>query len=128
MLFGHPGDDLVLLGELLLQGRDLRLERCGARRGSRRLECGDGVLEELLLPVVEETRLKVVLFADLRDGHLIDVVASQECGLLLGGEGSAGLAGHGLSRCRSYGGGGESHASAGAVQSQVIRLWRASAT
>jgi hypothetical protein len=62
--------------------------------------------------------LKVVLLADLRYGDLLDVVATEQSGLLLGGERSAGLAGHGLSRCRSYGGGEESHASAGAVHEE----------
>jgi len=115
VLFRHPGDDLVLLRELLLERGDLGLELRGPGRGGGRLECGGGVLEELLLPVVEQAGLKVVLFAELRDGDLVDVVAAKKSGLLLGGERSAGLTGHGLSRCRSYGGGGESHASAGAV-------------
>ena len=119
MLFRHPGDDLVLLRELLLERGDLGLELGGPGRGGGRLECCGGVLEELLLSVVEQAGLKVVLFAELRDGDLVDVVAAEKSGLLLGGERSAGLAGHGLSRCRSYGGGGESHASAGAVQLYV---------
>ena len=64
MLFGHPGDDLVFLRELLLKRGDLGLELRGTGRGGGRLECCGGVLEELLLPVIEQAGLKVGLFAE----------------------------------------------------------------
>ncbi len=129
MLLGDPRDVGVLLGDLLLQGLALRLQ--GLRRGGGRgrLQRGGCILEELLLPVVEETRLEIVLLAELGDGDLVNVVAPEDGGLLVGGERSARLVGHGLSWSRSYGGGGESHASAGAVEwcSRESLTWISSA-
>jgi hypothetical protein len=80
VLLGDPGDDGVLLCDLLLQGLHLRLKGLGRGDGRLRLQGGGGVLEQLLLPVVEEAGLKVVLLAELGDGDLVDVVAAEKGG------------------------------------------------
>ena len=121
MLLGDPGDDRVLLGDLLLKGLDLGLEGPRRRGGLWRAQRARSVLEELALPVVEEARLQVVLLAELRDGDLVDVVATEDGGLLVGRERSAGFAGHGVSWCRFLCGGKESRDRAGSVQHESSR-------
>ena len=49
------------------------------------LEGGGAVLEELLLPGVEDGRLQVVLVTEIRDGHPVNQMASQDGDLLGGG-------------------------------------------
>ncbi len=90
-----------------------RLEGRGWRGGLWRAQRARGVLEELALSVVEQARLQVLLLAELRDGDLVDVVATEDGGLLVGRERSAGFAGNGVSRCRFLCDGGKSRDWAG---------------
>lgn len=87
---------MVLLRQLRLEPLDLPLELLRPLRVGR-LQRAVDVLEELLLPVVEEARLDALLLAHLRDGDLVDEVTTQDRGLLGGRERPTGLAGHGLS-------------------------------
>jgi hypothetical protein len=98
-MFLHEfGDHFVLALELGLQGGDPLVLGVGAAAVGT-LEDGGAVLEELLLPGVEEGGLEVVLVADVGDGHPVDEVASEEGDLLGGGVVLAGLA-HGRISCK----------------------------
>jgi hypothetical protein len=98
MLLHEFGDDFVLALELGLQGGDpLALGVGGAAVGA--FEGGGAVLEELLLPGVEEGGLEMVLVAEIGDGHPVDEVASEDGDLLGGGVVRAGLA-HGRISCK----------------------------
>jgi len=56
------------------------------------------VLEQLLLPAVEEVRMEVVLLADLGDGFVLQQVESQDLHLLLSGKLSSRRHEHSLSK------------------------------
>ena len=75
----------------------------GARIGLAALvmdrEGGLAILEEELLPVVEEVDGDAVFFAQVGNSDLLDEVFPKEGDLLLGGEGPT-LAGHGCSSAR----------------------------
>jgi hypothetical protein len=83
VLFQEFGDDLVLALELVAQRGD-HAEVFGTWNRTLALERGGGVLEEELLPGVEDGGLELILVAAIGDGHSIDEVASED-GDLLGG-------------------------------------------
>src|SRR6201996_9095897 len=76
-------DDLVLALELVAQGGDGPLE-VALGRGALPLEGGGSVLEELLLPDVEQGGRELVLVAEVRDGDVVDQVPPQDGDLLDG--------------------------------------------
>src|SRR5579862_1148679 len=81
-MFLHQfGDDLVLALELVAQRGDGPLE-VAVGRGVLPLEGGWAVLEELLLPEVEERGRELVLVAEIRDGDAVDQMAPQDGDLL----------------------------------------------
>ena len=95
MLLGNPRNHTVFLHQPSFERLDLAI--LGHReRGVRpsELEGSCEVLQGLLLPTVENTRLQLVLFAKRRDGDLVGEVASQNGDLLLRGELADGLARH----------------------------------
>jgi hypothetical protein len=83
-MFLHQfGDDLVLALELVAQGGDRAMEvatGCGALP----LEGGGAVLEELLLPEVEQSGRERMLVTEVGDGDVVDQVAPQDGDLLDG--------------------------------------------
>src|SRR5437867_4144144 len=98
MLFHELRDDLVLALELGLKpGDDAEVFRTGRR--VLPLEGGGAVLEEDLLPSVEEGGRELVLVAEVRDGHSIDQVPPEDGNLLGGRVVPAGLS-HGMVSCR----------------------------
>src|SRR5262249_38161955 len=74
-------DDLVLALELVAQRGDGPLE-VALRRGILALEGGRSVLEELLLPEVEQGGGELMLVAEIRDGHVVDQMAPEDGDLL----------------------------------------------
>jgi hypothetical protein len=85
-MLGHQlRQNLVLSLDLLLQVSDPLLVG-GVVRSRLLLEGGRAVLEELLLPVVEDRGLESQLIAELRDWLLLQQMPPQEA-LLTGGEG-----------------------------------------
>jgi hypothetical protein len=84
-MLGHQlRQNLVLSLDLLLQVSDPLLVG-GVVRSRLLLEGGRAVLEELLLPVVEDRGLESQLIAELRDWLLLQQMPPQEA-LLTGGE------------------------------------------
>ena len=81
MIFHQFGNDFVLALELVTQGGDGSLE-VAFRRGVLALEGAGAVLEELLLPDVEERGRELVLVAEVRDGHAVDQMAPKDGDLL----------------------------------------------
>ena len=81
MFFHQFSDDLVLALELVAQRGDGPLE-VALRRGVLALEGGRSVLEELLLPEIEERGRKLMLIAEVRDGHVVDQMAPKDGHLL----------------------------------------------
>ena len=84
MLLHQFGQDLILALDLLLQVFDALLFglRVSPRLG---LERCDPVLEELLLPAVEDRRLQPQFVTELRDRLLLQQMAPQDGDLLFGG-------------------------------------------
>src|SRR3954452_833256 len=81
-MFLHQfGDDLVLALELLAERGD-GAEVLALGRGSLALEGGGAVLEELLLPGVEQRGRELMLVAEVRDGDVVDQVTPQDGDLL----------------------------------------------
>ena len=103
MLLHQLRQDFVLALELVLQGGDRAVLGVVRRRapptGVR--EGGGAVLEELLLPAVEEGRVEAELVAQVRDGGLLQEVAAPKGDLLLGGELATGH-GHGTILRKGY--------------------------
>src|ERR1039458_828998 len=87
-VFTHQlGQDLVLLLDLGLQGLDLLLlGGLLAAVGGSGFKDDGALLEELLLPLVEEGRLNAGLLADVRDGRLFDEVLTKNSQFLGPGE------------------------------------------
>jgi hypothetical protein len=83
MFFHQFGDDLVLPLELLPQRGD-GLQMGGLGRAGLAVEGGRAVLEEQLLPGVEQGGLELVLIAKVGDGHLVDQVTPEDGDLLEG--------------------------------------------
>src|SRR5262244_223500 len=83
-MFLHQfGDDLVLALELVAQRGDGPLE-VALRRGILALKGGRSVLEELLLPEVEQRGRELMLVAEVRDGDVVDQMAPEDGDLLDG--------------------------------------------
>jgi hypothetical protein len=81
-MFLHQfGDDLVLALELVARRGDGPLE-VALGRGVLAFEGGRSVLEELLLPGVEQRGRELMLVAEIRDGDVVDQVAPQDGDLL----------------------------------------------
>src|SRR4051794_28911331 len=98
MLLHELRDDLVLALELGLKcGDDAEVFSAGRRVLS--LKGGGAVLEEDLLPGVEERGRELVLVAEVRDGHPIDQMPPEDGNLLGGRVVLAGLS-HGMVSCR----------------------------
>ena len=101
MLLHELGQDLVLALELGLQLGELAVLVAGVGLAAL-VAVGEGgmaVLEEDLLPRVEEADGDVVFLADVGDRDFIDEVLSEQGDLLLGSEVAA-LPGHGCSSAR----------------------------
>src|SRR6516225_4762219 len=81
-MFLHQfSDDLVLAPELVARRGDGPLE-VALRRGVLALEGGRSVLEELLLPEVEQGGGELMLVAAVRDGDVVDQMAPEDGDLL----------------------------------------------
>src|SRR5215216_3616089 len=100
MLLHEFGEDLVLALELLLEVGDPPVLVVAGASGAG-LECGRGVLEELLLPAVEHRGVDAVLVTKVRDRGVLEEVKPQDGHLLLGREALSGLLGHGRTSARS---------------------------
>ncbi len=94
----------------------MRAEAALIRLGEALWAATAGTLKALVLPVVEDAGLEAVLLAVFWGGSHVDAPAAEDCGLLVVGTGSTGLAGHRVFCGRSDRGGEESYASAWAVQ------------
>jgi hypothetical protein len=103
VLLQEFGENLVLALELFLQGSDLAIlgvvlgfaAMAGILEGSR------AVLEELLLPEVEEVDGEVVFLADVGDRLLLQEVEAKQSDLLFRSEVTA-LANHVSSSARVF--------------------------
>src|SRR3954452_13919024 len=90
MFFHQFRDDFVLALELVAQcGDGPDVPALG--RGLLGLEGGGAVLEELLLPEIEERGRELMLVAEVRDGHAVDQMAPKYGHLLDGRIGLPGL-------------------------------------
>src|SRR3954464_7788715 len=81
MFFHQFRDDFVLALELVAQCRD-GAEVLALGGGLLGLEGGGAVLEELLLPGVEQRGRELMLVAEVRDGDVVDQVTPQDGDLL----------------------------------------------
>jgi hypothetical protein len=87
VLLHQLGQVLVLALQLVFEGSDLAIlgvpvglaTFAGVGEGSR------AILEELILPEIEETHVEVVLLADVGDGLLFQDVEAEQGELLLPG-------------------------------------------
>jgi tetratricopeptide (TPR) repeat protein len=100
MFFHELREHLVLASELIFQEGDPPVLAVG---GSSRagLECGSGVLEELLLPAVEHRGANAVLVTEIRDRGAFQQVKSKNGDLFLGSEALPGFLGHGETSARN---------------------------
>ena len=78
MLGKQLGHHLILALQFGFQFFDLLRISRHAPGPAGALESGSAILEERLLPVVEEGRLNLVLLADLRDQLLVDQMFAQD--------------------------------------------------
>ena len=86
-LFGDLGDHRVLAGELAFQRLDLAFELAlPFAPAVLPREGGLTVLEELLLPVVEQARRDLVLLADLGNRNLLQQVQPEDFDFIFGAE------------------------------------------
>src|SRR5262245_37936700 len=81
MFFHQFGDDFVLALELVAEGGDGSVE-VALGGGALALEGGGAVLEELLLPEVEQGGRELMLIAEVGDGHAVDQVTPEDGDLL----------------------------------------------
>src|SRR5579885_1174728 len=88
MLLQQLGQDFVLALELVLESSDLAIlgVLSGLAAFAGILKGSGAVLEELLLPEVEEVDGEVVLLTDVGDRLLLQEVESKQGDLLLRGE------------------------------------------
>src|SRR5438477_7465170 len=88
MLLHQLGEDLVLALELVLEGSDRSVlgVLAGLAAFAGVIEGGGAVLEELLLPEVEEGHGEVVLLADVGDRLLLQEVEAEQGDLLFRGK------------------------------------------
>jgi hypothetical protein len=105
IMVGSPYDTLtsllcpsVVRGARLLAWAEGNSQTPGRQSGLRASSVEDGcaVLEELLLPSVEEVGMDAGFLADLGDGNVVEKMALENGHLLLGRMASAALSGHGL--------------------------------
>jgi hypothetical protein len=88
MLLHQFGQDLVLALEFVLEGSDLTVFAVGVGFATfaRVLESSSAVVEELLLPQVEEVHGKVILLTDVGDRLLLQEMEAKQSDLLLRSE------------------------------------------
>jgi hypothetical protein len=87
-------EDFVLALKLLFQEGDPSLVGVSGASGAG-LECGSGVLEELLLPAVEHRGVDSVSVTQIRDRGALEKVETQNGNLLLSREALSDFLGHG---------------------------------
>src|SRR3954454_9024772 len=99
-MFLHEfGEDFVLALELLFQGGDPAILVIAGTSGPG-LERGGGVLEEILLPAIEQGGVDDVPITEVRDGGVFEEMEPKDGGLLLDGESFPSLLGHGRASAR----------------------------
>src|SRR4051794_16480069 len=81
MFFHQFSDDFVLALELVAEGGD-GADVLGLGRGVLALEGGGSVLEELLLPEVEQRGRELELIAEIGDGDVVDQMTPENGDLL----------------------------------------------
>jgi hypothetical protein len=103
VLLHQLGEDLVLALELLLERGDGAVldVLLGLAAFAGMLEGGGAVVEELLLPELEEVHGEVVLLAEVGGGLLLQQVQAKQGDFLLRGKVTA-LPSHGCSSARVF--------------------------
>src|SRR3954462_3059400 len=91
MFFHQFGDDLVLALELVAQRGDGAEGLCLGGGELAAIEGRGPVLEELLLPEIEQRGRELMLVAEVRDGYAVDQMAPKDGHLLDGRIGLPGL-------------------------------------
>ena len=99
-MFLHEfGEDFVLALQLLFQQGDLPVLVVPGAAGAV-LECGSGVLEELLLPTVEHRGVNAVLVAQIRHRGVFEEMEPKYGDLLRDAEAIPSFLGHGETSAR----------------------------
>src|SRR5271165_2515312 len=99
-MFLHEfGEDFVLALQLLFQQGDPPVLVVAGAAGAV-LECGSGVLEELLLPTVEHRRVNAVLVAQIRHRGVFEEMKPKYGDLLRDAEAIPSFLGHGKTSAR----------------------------
>src|SRR5271166_1240061 len=99
-MFLHEfGEDFVLALQLLFQQGDPPVLVVAGAAGAV-LECGSGVLEELLLPTVEHRGVNAVLVAQIRHRGVFEEMEPKYGDLLRGAEAIPSFLGHGKTSAR----------------------------
>src|SRR5271166_3491103 len=99
-MFLHEfGEDFVLALQLLFQQGDPPVLVVAAAAGAV-LECGSGVLEELLLPTVEHRGVNTVLVAQIRNWRVFEEMEPKDGDLLRDAEAIPSFLGHGKTSAR----------------------------
>src|SRR5271166_3157179 len=99
-MFLHEfGEDFVLALQLLFQQGDPPVLVVAGAAGAV-LECGSGVLEELLLPTVEHRGVNAVLVAQIRHRGVFEEMKPKYGDLLRGAEAIPSFLGHGKTSAR----------------------------
>src|SRR5271157_6181793 len=99
-MFLHEfGEDFVLALQLLFQQGDPPVLVVAGAAGAV-LECGSGVLEELLLPTVEHRGVNAVLVAQIRHRGVFEEMEPKYGDLLRGAEAIPSFLGHGKTPAR----------------------------
>src|SRR5271157_1757100 len=99
-MFLHEfGEDFVLALQLLFQQGDPPVLIVAGAAGAV-LECGSGVLEELLLPTVEHRGVNAVLVAQIRNRGVFEEMEPKYGNLLRGAEAIPSFLGHGKTSAR----------------------------
>ena len=99
-MFLHEfGEDFVLALQLLFQEGDPPVLVVAGAAGAV-LECGSGVLEELLLPTVEHRGVNAVLVAQIRHRGVFEEMEPKYGDLLRGAEAIPSFLGHGKTSAR----------------------------
>src|SRR5271166_2305311 len=99
-MFLHEfGEDFVLALQLLFQQGDPPVLVVAGAAGAV-LECGSGVLEELLLPTVEHRGVNAVLVAQIRNRGVFEEMEPKDGDLLRDTEAIPSFLGHGKTSAR----------------------------
>src|SRR3974390_2854290 len=93
------GEDFVLALQLLFQQGDPPVLVVAGAAGAV-LECGSGVLEELLLPTVEHRGVNAVLVAQIRNRGVFEEMEPKYGDLLRDAEATPSFLGHGKTSAR----------------------------